>query len=821
MGGIVNTLGNLVGGISGSVSDASGATSKFNAQLDPQALAQQQAFVQSLQAQMAGQGPNLAQEQLRQATSANQAMAAGMAASQKGISPALAQRQALMNQAAMQQQAAGQAGTLRAQQQLQAQGLLGQQLAQQQQQSLQAQNINAQTAAQNAAIKGRIAGGTMSGIGAGLNMLPNLFKGSTAAAGTEGGIADYAGSIGEALGSTAAEALPLMEEAGPLLLAAHGGQVPTKSAMFHHIMGTKPFMAAEGNMVPGKAEVKGDSPKNDNVPAVLSPGEIVIPRSIALHKNAPELAKKFVADTLKKNNFSQKEGYFDGQGVATDNPDSFMPQNLGSDIIKKTLQYSEGVPSRADMYNQQVQHIADITGTDLSVPENRQKIEEGVMHNLKVQQFKKQQAENQAAAEAANFAARKQQLEAEKSRLLGTPAPMSESALGVMPMQQQAAQAQPGMTQDIFGYGKTLEALKKGIGEYKTGLGMEAAATGALGKESAGALKNYQQDLIARDIEWKQSTQDITNKIRQTTNELAQAKIDPNKYLGEMSTAGKISSMLGLIMGGIGGGLSGTGGNVALDVLNKSIDRDIDAQKAAINQKNTLLSGYYKEYGNMKDAEMMTRATMQDLVSYQLKELAAKSQDPMAKARALQAAGQIDMQNAQVIGTMGAKQTMMNAAQGKNVDPSLVIRAVVDPKDQKEYYKELQTMENTVKTRDNILSAFNKLSQISTIPSKLSWQAHKQISAIKDPLTAMLSKETAGRFTEQDAKFLDSIWPAAGDDAETIKEKKMRLDSLISDKMNFPMLRPLGITPESMSRYAFGKGGEKAITLGKPVLGGK
>jgi len=38
---------------------------------------------------------------------------------------------------------------------------------------------------------------------------------------------------------------------------------------------------AEGGVVPGEPEVEGDSLKNDKVPALLSPGEIVVPRSAA------------------------------------------------------------------------------------------------------------------------------------------------------------------------------------------------------------------------------------------------------------------------------------------------------------------------------------------------------------------------------------------------------------------------------------------------------------------------------------------------------------------------------------------------------------
>ena len=46
-----------------------------------------------------------------------------------------------------------------------------------------------------------------------------------------------------------------------------------------------------GGPVPGKAKVPGDSPKNDTVPAVVSPGEVVLPRSIS---HDPEAAKAFV-----------------------------------------------------------------------------------------------------------------------------------------------------------------------------------------------------------------------------------------------------------------------------------------------------------------------------------------------------------------------------------------------------------------------------------------------------------------------------------------------------------------------------------------------
>lgn len=59
--------------------------------------------------------------------------------------------------------------------------------------------------------------------------------------------------------------------------------------------------ASKGAFIQGSAPVKGDSVANDTVPAMLSPKEIVIPRSITMGKNPGEAAKRFVEAQLKKN----------------------------------------------------------------------------------------------------------------------------------------------------------------------------------------------------------------------------------------------------------------------------------------------------------------------------------------------------------------------------------------------------------------------------------------------------------------------------------------------------------------------------------------
>jgi hypothetical protein len=61
---------------------------------------------------------------------------------------------------------------------------------------------------------------------------------------------------------------------------------------------------AHGSVVPGKAKVDGDSYSNDTVPALLSPGEIVVPRSAA---KDPEKAAAFAKSVAMRSGKRKKK----------------------------------------------------------------------------------------------------------------------------------------------------------------------------------------------------------------------------------------------------------------------------------------------------------------------------------------------------------------------------------------------------------------------------------------------------------------------------------------------------------------------------------
>lgn len=106
---------------------------------------QQMGLAQALQSQMAGQGPSLAQSQLKQATDRNIRQAMAMS-QQRGSNPFLAQRNVAQAAASAGQQAAAQSADLRSQEQLAAQQQLGAVTGQTRSADLQTQQLKDQMA---------------------------------------------------------------------------------------------------------------------------------------------------------------------------------------------------------------------------------------------------------------------------------------------------------------------------------------------------------------------------------------------------------------------------------------------------------------------------------------------------------------------------------------------------------------------------------------------------------------------------------------------------------------------------------------------------
>lgn len=241
--------------------------------------------------------------------------------------------------------------------------------------------------------------------------------------------------------------------------------------------------------------------------------------------------------------------------------------------------------------------------------------------------------------------------------------------------QQAASQASPDslnpqsqQNPDPYGTEAQLNALQQGIGEKKAGIVGESMALGQEGGEQASALGQNVQKQQQNIKNYRDHYGELDNERQSFQQDLNNQHIDPKHYLNSLGTGGKISTAIGLILGGIGGGLTHQE-NPALKFLNQQIERDIDSQKAELGKKENLLSANMRQFGNIRDASDMTRVMQNDIVSNQLKQAAAKAQTPLAASNALKAAGDLDMQTAPILSQIALRKTLMGSIGDANQDP--------------------------------------------------------------------------------------------------------------------------------------------------------
>lgn len=267
---------------------------------------QQQGLANQYQMMAAGQGPNPAQAQLAQNTGQNIQQQAALMGSMRGgqANPGLMARQASQQGGAIQQQSAGQAATLGAQQQIAAQQGLAQQQAQMAalatagvgQQQVGLNQLGQQNLGYQQSLQGGLTAQNEQLTQARSANVPLYAQQMKQDAGLLGGLLNSGG--------------------GMLAMLAQGGRVPAQApsqqlsplGMFSNGVDATPTQfASNGGRINGQAKVSGDSKKNDTVPAMLSPGEIVIPRS---HVDSPEKIASFLNGLLGTSfqNVQRKKG---------------------------------------------------------------------------------------------------------------------------------------------------------------------------------------------------------------------------------------------------------------------------------------------------------------------------------------------------------------------------------------------------------------------------------------------------------------------------------------------------------------------------------
>lgn len=353
---------------------------------------------------------------------------------------------------------------------------------------------------------------------------------------------------------------------------------------------------------------------------------------------------------------------------------------------------------------------------------------------------------------------------------------------------------QPPQNPDQFGLLGSNQAQQDALKRQQAAEMGLAGAEGARGTAQASVEQTYQKQAQQQNEDYKTAIQPFIDQNNALTNDLMNGHVDPKRYVDNMSTGGKISTAIGLILGGIGSGLT-HGPNLAFQYLQNQIDRDIDSQKQDLGKKNNLLSHNIQMMGNVRAGEEMTRAQQYKIVQSQLAAEADKAQSPIAKQNSAiinsQLAGKIADINRQ-----GAIYKMQQGNAGSpGGDPAKLVPLLVPGEHQKQAFSEIEAAENTRKMSSSILQSFEDAAKANTVMR--TGAGHLRIPAEVGALHQSMQptfKDLEGtvRQAAMDNTF-KNITPAPGDLDSTIDTKRQALKDYLQSKLSAPTARAYGI----------------------------
>jgi hypothetical protein len=200
-----------------------------------------------------------------------------------------------------------------------------------------------------------------------------------------------------------------------------------------------------------------------------------------------------------------------------------------------------------------------------------------------------------------------------------------------------------------------------GMDEQLKGIRAQAGGAQQLARDQQKALEDHQNNLKALQVEHANNYAQLELEQNHYQQQLESGKINPNRYYENMDTGKRIRTAIGLILGGIGSGLT-HGPNVALQLMNKAVDDDIMSQKADIGKTQNLLSINLQKYHRMDMAEAATRLQYNTTLQMQLQAAASKSTSASAQAALHMQMGQLQQQNYAFKNTMA-----LNMAKAQNL----------------------------------------------------------------------------------------------------------------------------------------------------------
>jgi|LakMenE01Jun11ns_1017448.scaffolds.fasta_scaffold9927514_2 hypothetical protein len=214
-----------------------------------------------------------------------------------------------------------------------------------------------------------------------------------------------------------------------------------------------------------------------------------------------------------------------------------------------------------------------------------------------------------------------------------------------------------------------------------------------------------QQKIVAQDEEFYREMMDPKNEIK------------PVDLFTNKDVFGSIGTIAGLLISGIGAGLSGTE-NMAMNYLNKQIDREVEAQKANRERKFNLYKMHREGLKDSVAADLQTATNLRQIALMRMDEMMGLvGNNQMARTRLAAAANDLKLKIANdqqaLTSLLMNKQRLASLTPtepGKLVaaDPTAALGLIKDEKLRERVSKEISRRKTLVKAGPSLMKSVKK-----------------------------------------------------------------------------------------------------------------
>ena len=261
-----------------------------------------------------------------------------------------------------------------------------------------------------------------------------------------------------------------------------------------------------------------------------------------------------------------------------------------------------------------------------------------------------------------------------------------------------------------------------------------AGAQMGMAKDQENAVREYQNNLAAERIRQQEDRAKLDAQQERLQKGFESQQIDPNRVYHNMRTGQRIGTAISMVLSGIGSGLTGKP-NLAMEVMNKAIDNDIQAQKDNLGKTHSLLALNMQKYHNSEQAEAATRLQYATMLQTQLQMAQAKATNGMAAAALNNQLGQIQQNKnmyAQQVLAYNAKARAVGAGGGEGGLPegSEPPMLLMDPK-----YQENRVVVNGRAYQATDKEGASKVRDVETLAAPVAENIQKLNELALDPTT--------------------------------------------------------------------------------------